>query len=199
MKKFMKIIYIIIMAIMLLAPVENANSYKNIDLQLKVTKNVNNANFNMYMLLPNDYIVYAINNANLNIEYDGPNTLKENTIIGISVEKSKIQDETYNEDGIEYVQILLEPTNDNIYNFKILSDYNKLDMKFRVKNDEKDYIMHIDNFKTDDNECKMEYNYDQNQIKQANKIVINFGTLLLIIILVLIIIVAIISKIKTKN
>ncbi len=199
MKKFMKIIYIIIMAIMLLAPVENANSYKNIDLQLKVTKNVNNANFNMYMLLPKDYIVYAINNANLNIEYDGPNTLKENTIIGISVEKSKIQDETYNEDGIEYVQILLEPTNDNIYNFKILSDYNKLDMKFRVKNDEKDYIMHIDNFKTDDNECKMEYNYDQNQIKQANKIVINFGTLLLIIILVLIIIVAIISKIKTKN
>ncbi len=199
MKKFMKIIYIIIMAIMLLAPVENANSYKNIDLQLKVTKNVNNANFNMYMLLPKDYIVYAINNANLNIEYDGPNTLKENTIIGISVEKSKIQDETYNEDGIEYVQILLEPTNDNIYNFKILSDYNKLDMKFRVKNDEKDYIMHIDNFKTDDNECKMEYNYDQNQIRQANKIVINFGTLLLIIILVLIIIVAIISKIKTKN
>lgn len=199
MKKFMKIIYIIIMAIMLLAPVENANSYKNIDLQLKVTKNVNNANFNMYMLLPKDYIVYAINNANLNIEYDGPNTLKENTIIGISVEKSKIQDETYNEDGIEYVQILLEPTNDNIYNFKILSDYNKLDMKFRVKNDEKDYIMHIDNFKTNDNECKMEYNYDQNQIKQANKIVINFGTLLLIIILVLIIIVAIISKIKTKN
>ena len=94
---------------------------------------------------------------------------------------------------------MLEPTNDNIYNFKILSDYNKLDMKFRVKNDEKDYIMHIDNFKTDDNECKMEYNYDQNQIKQANKIVINFGTLLLIIILVLIIIVAIISKIKTKN
>ena len=67
MKKFMKIIYIIIMAIMLLAPVENANSYKNIDLQLKVTKNVNNANFNMYMLLPKDYIVYAINNANLNI------------------------------------------------------------------------------------------------------------------------------------
>ena len=199
MKKFMKIIYIIIMAIMLLAPVENANSYKNIDLQLKVTKNVNNANFNMYMLLPKDYIVYAINNANLNIEYDGPNTLKENTIIGINVEKSKIQDETYNEDGIEYVQILLEPTNNNIYNFKILSDYNKLDMKFRVKNDEKDYIMHIDNFKTDDNECKMEYNYDQNQIRQANKIVINFGTLLLIVILVLIISVAIISKIKTKN
>ena len=199
MKKFMKIIYIIIMAIMLLAPVANASSYKTIDLQLKVTKNVNNANFNMYMLLPKDYIVYAINNANLNIEYDGPNTLKENTIIGISVEKSKIQDETYNEDGIEYVQILLEPTNNNIYNFKILSDYNKLDMKFRVKNDEKDYIMHIDNFKTDDNECKMEYNYDQNQIRQANKIVINFGTLLLIVILVLIISVAIISKIKTKN
>ncbi len=199
MKKFMKIIYIIIMAIMLLAPVANASSYKTIDLQLKVTKNVNNANFNMYMLLPKDYIVYAINNANLNIEYDGPNTLKENTIIGINVEKSKIQDETYNEDGIEYVQILLEPTNNNIYNFKILSDYNKLDMKFRVKNDEKDYIMHIDNFKTDDNECKMEYNYDQNQMKQSNKIVINFGTLLLIVILVLIISVAIISKIKTKN
>ena len=199
MKKFMKIIYIIIMAIMLLAPVANASSYKTIDLQLKVTKNVNNANFNMYMLLPKDYIVYAINNANLNIEYDGPNTLKENTIIGINVEKSKIQDETYNEDGIEYVQILLEPTNNNIYNFKILSDYNKLDMKFRVKNDEKDYIMHIDNFKTDDNECKMEYNYDQNQMKQSNKIVINFGTLLLIVILVLIISVAIISKIKIKN
>ena len=56
-----------------------------------------------------------------------------------------------------------------------------------------------DNFEIEDNICEIEYNYDKDEIKQPTKIVINFGTLLLIIILVIIIIIAIISKIKTKE
>ena len=72
-------------------------------------------------------------------------------------------------------------------------------MKFRIQNDEKDYLMHIDNFEIEDSVCEIEYNYDKDEIKQPTKIRINFETLLLIIVLIMIIIIAIISKIKSKN
>ena len=75
----------------------------------------------------------------------------------------------------------------------------KYKMKLRIKNDEKDYIMHIDNFKIEDDVCQIEYDYDNDEVKQPTKIVINFGTILLIVILVMIIIIAIISKAKTQE
>ena len=86
-----------------------------------------------------------------------------------------------------------------MYIFEIIEDYPDMDMKLRVKNNEKDYIMHIDNFKIKDDVCQIEYNYDKNEIKQPTKITINFGTLLLIIILVFIAIIGIIAKIKGRN
>ena len=151
------------------------------------------------MLLPQDYIEYAINKAGLDIEYTGAETLKQYDIPLINIDKEKIQDETYSENGIEYVQILLEQNEDSMYIFEIIEDYPDMDMKLRVKNNEKDYIMHIDNFKIKDDVCQIEYNYDKNEIKQPTQITINFGTLLLIIILVFIAIIGIIAKIKGRN
>ena len=135
----------------------------------------------------------------MTIEYAGAETLKQNEIPLIDIDKSKVQDEVYNEDGIEYVQILIEPNAEDKYTFEIIADYPEMDMKLRIKNDKKDYIMHINNFKIEDNTCQIEYDYANDEIKQPTKIVINFGTLFLIIILVMIIIIAIISKIKTKE
>ena len=197
MKKFINIVFIFIFVISMLIPIVKANSAYTI--QLEVTKNEEKESFELYMLLPENYIVYAINKSILNIQYNGAETLKQNKIPGIEVDENNVQDETYSENGIEYVQILLKSNEDNMYTFDIIGDYPDMDMKLRVKNDEKDYIMHIDNFKVENDVCQIEYDYDNDEIKQPNRIVINFGTLFLIIILVLIIIISIISKIKTRE
>ena len=197
MKKLVTIIFICMLIMMMCIPVVKANSTYTI--ALEVTKNKEEKTFELYMLLPENYITYAINKAGMDIEYTGAETLTQNDIPLIDVDKSKVQDETYSENGIEYVQILLEPDEDGMYTFEIIADYPEMDMKLRIKNDEKDYIMHIDNFEIEDNVCQIEYDYDKNEIKQPTKIVINFGTILLIVILVMIIIIAIISKAKTKE
>ena len=197
MKKYLTIVLLIILMIGLLVPTVKADSTYTI--QLEVTSNENNADFGLFMLLPSNYIIYAINHAGLDIEYTGAETLIQNDIPLINVDKKNIQNETYVENGIEYVQILLEPNADGLYTFEILSNYSEMDMKLRVQNDEKDYIMHINNFEIEDNVCEIEYNYDKDEIKQPTKIRINFGTLLLIILLIIIIIIAIVSKIKTNK
>lgn len=197
MKKIVSVVFVFIFTICIFLPTVKANSTYTIELE--VTKNKEEKEFELYILLPQEYVMYAINKAGLDIEYIGTDTLKQNDISTIEVNKNDVQDETYSEDGTEYIQILLEPDGDGIYAFDILEDYPRRDMKFRAKNDEKDYIMHIDNFKVENDICKIEYNYDDNEIKQPNKTIINFGTLLLIVILVLIIIIAIISKLETKE
>lgn len=197
MKRYIVIICICVLVIMMNISIVMANSTYTIELE--VTKNTENKSFTLYMLLPQDYIEYAINKAGLDIEYTGAETLKQYDIPLINIDKEKIQDETYSENGIEYVQILLEQNEDSMYIFEIIEDYPDMDMKLRVKNNEKDYIMHIDNFKVKDDVCQIEYNYDKNEIKQPTKITINFGTLLLIIILVFIAIIGIVAKKKGRN
>ena len=197
MKRYIVIICICVLVIMMNISIVMANSTYTIELE--VTKNTENKSFTLYMLLPQDYIEYAINKAGLDIEYTGAETLKQYDIPLINIDKEKIQDETYSENGIEYVQILLEQNEDSMYIFEIIEDYPDMDMKLRVKNNEKDYIMHIDNVKVKDDVCQIEYNYDKNEIKQPTKITINFGTLLLIIILVFIAIIGIVAKKKGRN
>ena len=197
MKKLVTIIFICMLIMIMTIPVVKASSTYTIELE--VTKNEEEKTFELYMLLPENYITYAINKAGMDIEYVGAETLIQNEIPLIDVDKSKVQDETYSENGIEYVQILLEPNEDGMYTFEVIADYPEMDMKLRIKNDEKDYIMHIDNFKIEDDVCQIEYDYDNDEVKQPTKIVINFGTILLIVILVMIIIIAIISKAKTQE
>ena len=173
MKKLITIIFICMLIMIMTIPVVKASSTYTIELE--VTKNEKEETFELYMLLPESYITYAINKAGMDIEYVGAETLIQNEIPFIDVDKSKVQDETYSENGIEYVQILLEPNANNLYTFEIIADYPEMDMKLRVKNDEKDYIMHIDNFKIENDVCQIEYDYDNDKIKQPTKIVINFG------------------------
>ena len=192
------IIFLISIVIMIISnPIVKANSTYTI--QLEVTKNEEQKSFELYILLPEEYIKYAINKAGLDIQYTGAETLQKNTIPLIDVDNRNIQNETYTEGGEEYIQILLEPNQENQYTFEIIADYPDMNMKLRIKNEEKDFIMHIDNFKIEDTICQIEYNYDKNEIKQPTRIVINFGTLLLIIILIMIVMIGIIAKIKASK
>ena len=195
MKKILNTIILAIIILILFIPNVKAVDLSTYELKLKVLENTENKEFNLYILLPKSYIVYAIDNSNLNIEYTGAETLKENNIPGIDIDKNTVEDEIYKENDNEYVQILLEPNEDNEYTFNILSSYIGKDMKFRIKNDEKDYIMHLDNFTVKDNTCQLEYNYSQNSLKQKDYTEFSFSTVLFII-LIIIVFIAIIAKIK---
>lgn len=201
MKKILSIFIIFIILASTMIIVVQASDYKHIELNLKILDYTRRDKVNLSILLPKDYIIYAINNSNLNIEYKGVETLKDNDIIGIEVNKNNINDELYvdNNTGIEYIQIRLEPNSEGNYTFNILENYKKLDMKFRITNDEKDYIMHIDNFKTENNVCKIEYNYTKDKLKQPETIKINFITLFFIVILIILVIITIMVKVKVEN
>ena len=155
--------------------------------------------FDLYILLPKDYIEFAIKDDALDIEYTGVDTLKNNDIPSIRVNKENVSDELYEEDGVEYVQILLEENDDGIYEFDILSNYKEMDMKYRIKNVNKDFIVHIDNFKIDDGVCKIEYNYEEDTVKQPDTQFIPFVTKLLLVILVVIILIGLIAYIKQRR
>lgn len=168
------------------------------ELQFKIINNNANEKVDIYLLLPKEYIIYAIEHNDLDIEYEGANTLKENNIPSIDVAGLSIEDDIYEENGIEYVQILLEKEDNDIYSFDILSDYFDLDMKYRIKSDSKDFIAHINNFNIENDVCEIEYDYSANTVKQPDKKMFSLGTILLIIILLIVIILGITSYIKKK-
>ena len=156
--------------------------------------------FDLYILLPKEYIEYVIKNDKLDIEYKGVETLKDNDIPSINVNKENISNNLYKEDNKEYIQILLEENENNKYEFDILKDYGKLNIKYRIKNINRDEIVHIDNFKIDSNNvCEIKYNYEENTVKQPNVGFIPFITKLLIVILVITIIVGIIAYVKKRR
>lgn len=156
--------------------------------------------FDLYILLPKEYIEYVIKNDKLDIEYKGVETLKDNDIPSINVNKENISNDLYKEDNKEYIQILLEENENNKYEFDILKDYGKLNIKYRIKNINRDEIVHIDNFKIDSNNvCEIKYNYEENTVKQPNVGFIPFITKLLIVILVITIIVGIIAYVKKRR
>ena len=177
----------------------NASNSETYTYNIEIKNNTNNDNVDIYILLPKEYIIYVINYDNLDINYEGVETLKNNVLPNISVKKENIQDKLYKEENKEYISILLEENEDGIYQFEALQDYTNMDIKFRIKNDNRDYIMDVSNFNIENNICEIQYDYDKNEIKQPGKIKINFGTVFLIILAILLIITAIISKKKTEN
>lgn len=186
MKKLITISTIMIIAIMLL--VNGVYAVDTFELEFKTINNKKNERFDLYLLLPKEYITFAIQEANLPIYYDGANTLKKNDIPGIVVQKSNVQDEIYDEKGIEYVQIRLIEE-DGSYCFDLLENYPKMDIKYRIKNVEKDYIVHIDNFKMEKGKCQIEYDYTKDTVKQPDQKIMNFNVKLLLIALLLVIMV----------
>ena len=80
-----------------------ANESDSYTLELEVLNNKMQKEVNIYILLPKEYILYAINHDNLNLTYKGPETLINNNIPSIKVEKSNIESSTYIDDEKEYV------------------------------------------------------------------------------------------------
>jgi len=203
MKKFKYLLFLVMIVFLVFQLIlfNSNNSYCYDEMVTLEFETVNESEmFDLYILLPKEYIEYVIKNDELDIEYEGVETLKDNDIPSINVNKENISNDLYKENDEEYIQILLEENEDNKYEFDILKDYGKLDIKYRIKNINRDEIVHIDNFKIDSNNvCEIKYNYEENTVKQPNVGFIPFITKLLIIILVIIIIVGIIAYVKKRR
>lgn len=196
MKKLITISAVIVLAVIFM--INCVYAVDTVELEFKTINNKKNERFDLYLLLPREYINFAIQEANLSIYYDGANTLKKNDIPGINVQKSNVQDEIYTEKGIEYVQIRLLKEN-GVYSFDLLENYPQMDIKYRIKNIEKDYIVHIDNFKIEKGKCQIEYDYTKDTVKQPDQKVMNFNIKLLLIVLLLIIMIGAIAYKKGRN
>jgi len=169
------------------------------ELELEVINNKKNEKIDIYVLLPEEYITFAIEESYSTIHYTGSETLKQNNIYGIKVDKQNVLDEEYvEEDDVEYVQILLEEQ-DGKYKFDILENYKKKNIKFRLVSDQKDYIIHIDNFEIQKDKCEIEYNYEKDVVKQADRIVVPTITKILMVILVIVLVIGSISYIKQRR
>ena len=203
MKKFKYLLFLLIgiFLVFQLILFNSNNSYCYNEMVTLEFETVNESEiFDLYILLPKEYIEYVIKNDKLDIEYKGVETLKDNDIPSINVNKENISNDLYKENDEEYIQILLEENENNKYEFDILKDYGKLNIKYRIKNINRDEIVHIDNFKIDSNNvCEIKYNYEENTVKQPNVGFIPFITKLLIVILVITIIVGIIAYVKKRR
>lgn len=174
MKKIIIAIFVLVLLLVITIQVY-ADSIDVGRLQLKVINA--NEDYELYILLPRNYIMYAINHDGLDIDYDGANTLINNTIPSIIVNINNVVKETYIDNRIEYVQIKLDNLGDDEYLFEIIPEYTNMDMMYRIKSDSRDNLMIIKNFQMIKNVCEMEYDYETNEIKTENtsKIEIRFN------------------------
>lgn len=185
-----KIITIILIMILAFLYFYNVNAEELVPTYEIEVKMLNKSQeYQFFVLLPQNYITYAIKKSNLDISYQGAKTLKENEILGIDVQKNNIQENVYQEDGIEYVQILLKPDSEETYYFSVLEDYPNMDIKFRIKSEEEDNIMNIENFKVQDKICKIEYDFTTNTFRNIRKIKgkISWWQIVIVILIILMI------------
>lgn len=126
----------------------SSDDYETLDLTIEETYK----DYKLYVLLPREYIEYAINKAGLGIDYIGSETLK-NDIPGIEIDKTQIQSNVFTENGVEYVQVLLQAKDRNHYQFNVIKSYGKLDVKFKfqINGEDESTIMHLDNFSKKEN------------------------------------------------
>lgn len=192
MKRILGIILISIFIILNMAIQVNAESAEMSKLRFHVINA--DENYKIYMLLPKKYIMYAIQHDNLDIGYDGANTLIYNNIPSIIVDIDKVQKDTYIEDKIEYVQIELDNLGDDEYLFEIISEYTDMDMRYRVTSQSKDNIIIIDRFTMKNNKCEIEYNYEAETVKSIEethtKIKFNLNIWQVIAIILIVIVIA---------
>ena len=200
MKKILKIVIIMLLLINMFYITSTATN-ENVN-KLRLTVINANEDYQIYILLPKKYIMYAIEKDGLDIEYDKANTLIYNNIPSIPVNINNVQQETYIENNVEYVQVLLDDIVEGEYYFEIVGDYTDMDMMYRVKSSTRDDIIHIDNFSIQDNLCEMEYNYKDNIIKTEEnkniKISINFEWWQIVLIIILVIFIIYLYKRREK-
>lgn len=183
------IVFILIATIINIPQVKASEEYETLDLTIEDI----NKGYKLYVLLPREYIEYAIAKSGLDIEYIGAETLTKEDIPGIEIDKTQVQPNVYTEQGVEYIQVLLQATEQNHYQFKVLKSYGQLDVKFKfqINGENESVIMHLENFSANKNDTyNIKYNYEKETLKNVaiRKGYVKWWPIVIIILIILFII-----------
>lgn len=199
-KKILLIFILLIMLLIWMVPVLAIQvGTKGDTYEIQLTMKNKQPSYQLYLLLPRDYLEYVIAQKGLDLVYEGPDTLIEHEIPGISVSRDKVQAQEYVEDQKQYVSILLTPDDKEMFYFTVVSSYPNQDIKFRYVNGEKDFIVHLDDFRVQDGVCQIEYDGKQDTVKNVytTKGKIEWWQILIVVLLVVFI--SYVTKQKIKK
>lgn len=164
-----KRIFVILILIICLISVFTVSRAKNETYMIDIkVKNTNNEEYSLLVLLPLEYID-EISSGNIE-DGDYVSFLKNEDLEELNIDKNNIEDNTYKENNKEYVQIKLEPVENNYYQFEAVQNEQNENIKFRITSDTQDYIIHLNDFKIQDNVCKITYDYQEKVSENIQKI-----------------------------
>ena len=195
MKKTLIILSQILIIFIYVTNVNAVTEYNTIELTIKDIEK----EYELSLLLPVDYIQYAIENSENHITYTGPETLVNNDISTLEIDKSLVKPKIFTQEDIQYVEVTLKPIAADYYQFKMLKDYNKFDIKFKIqKNGEKEStIMYLDNFKfNQEGICKLTYDSNKEKLTSEDYKKVSVTWWKIAIGIVILIIICIIIKLK---
>lgn len=167
--------------------------------EIQLTMKNKQPSYQMYLLLPREYLEYAIAQQGLDFVYEGPDTLVKYEIPGISVNRANIEKQEYVEEQKQYVSVLLSPDDKDRFFFTVMASYPNQDIKFRYVSGEKDYIIHMDDFRVQDGVCQIEYDGKQDTVKNTYTTKGKIEWWQILIVVVLVIFISYVTKQKTKK
>ena len=196
MKKTVVIILLqILITFMCITNVKAETEYNTLDLTIKDME----SSYELSLLLPVEYIQYAIENLENKVTYTGPETLVNNDISTLNIDKNSVKPKLFTQENVQYVEVTMTPYSTNHYQFKVLKDYSKLDIKFKIlkTGETQSTIMYLDDFKFDgEGMCRLTYDAKQDTLKSEDYKKASVSWWKIIIGIVILIIICVIVKLK---
>ena len=196
MKKTVVIILLqILITFMCITNVKAETEYNTLDLTIKDME----SSYELSLLLPVEYIQYAIENSENKVTYTGPETLVNNDISTLNIDKNSVKPKLFTQENVQYVEVTMTPYSTNHYQFKVLKNYSKLDIKFKIlkTGETQSTIMYLDDFKFDgEGMCRLTYDAKQDTLKSEDYKKISTSWWKIIIGIVIVIIICAIVKLR---
>lgn len=196
MKKTVVIILLqILITFMCITNVKAETEYNTLDLTIKDME----SSYELSLLLPVEYIQYAIENSENKVTYTGPETLVNNDISTLNIDKNSVKPKLFTQENVQYVEVTMTPYSTNHYQFKVLKNYSKLDIKFKIlkTGETQSTIMYLDDFKFDgEGMCRLTYDAKQDTLKSEDYKKISTSWWKIIIGIVILIIICVIVKLR---
>lgn len=196
MKKTVVIILLqILITFMCITNVKAETEYNTLDLTIKDME----SSYELSLLLPVEYIQYAIENSENKVTYTGPETLVNNDISTLNIDKNSVKPKLFTQENVQYVEVTMTPYSTNHYQFKVLKNYSKLDIKFKIlkTGETQSTIMYLDDFKFDgEGMCRLTYDAKQDTLKSEDYKKASVSWWKIIIGIVIVIIICAIVKLR---
>ena len=117
----------------------------------------------------------------------------------LNIDKNSVKPKLFTQENVQYVEVTMTPYSTNHYQFKVLKNYSKLDIKFKIlkTGETQSTIMYLDDFKFDgEGMCRLTYDAKQDTLKSEDYKKISTSWWKIIIGIVIVIIICAIVKLR---